>query len=380
MKLPYYLTLASASAFSFKKESPLCSGAVKSLAAQYTPGKGPEYKRAELDALFEYQCASDSTCSNLLDAKALTGLKERMNRKESSVELFRWGYQIYVPPLVINEMATNVKDSCNLITLESSFCSKNATTDDKKRRMINRLYCQIMTGPAFKCKEVVKNVLKDGRETEGAILQATWLTATYPAVVPVRKAHQYQKTSVAILSQSHPPLCSGALKVLVQDIPKATKGPAALVRSSDFSKAESAALFEYYCSTDSTCNNNKDFEAAIAKLKERMNRIHSSVELFGWGYQIYVPPVVAQKITKATGDSCGLLTGTVQWCHELDGSSLATGLYCSIFTSSLFSCVDFIDSIVTQGGHSDGMILKATWITATYPSLVPAYEAYQFSQ
>ena len=100
-------------------------------------------------------------------------------------------------------------------------------------------------------------------------------------------------------------LCSAAIKSLdIANFPP-TNDARSLGTSQGFTKAESEALIQYYCSKDPTCSSKskgiKEMssspedtveEATKQTINERMSRNSSSVELFSWGYQIYVPSSV----------------------------------------------------------------------------------------
>ena len=185
-------------------------------------------------------------------------------------------------------------------------------------------------------------------------------------------------------------LCSAAIKSLdVANFPP-TNGARSLGTSQEFTKAESEALIQYYCSKDPTCSSKskgiKEMssapedtveEAAKLTINERMSRNSSSVELFSWGYQIYVPSSVVQRMTDAVSAKCSILTGPIDWCNANDQTQdkpIGVVVFCSLITGPLFTCNKFIDQIKAFDRNSEGVILRATWAKAASPIIQSASE------
>ena len=176
----------------------------------------------------------------------------------------------------------------------------------------------------------------------------------------------------AIQSQS---LCSAALKSFDG-------------QPTELTDQESNALFQYQCSKDSTCSSAakpmaiSEMATAVnnSKIQERMGWNTSSVEVFTWGYRVYVPNTVATQIVNASDSSCEILTGPIDWCFKKDSDmSVGAVVFCSLFTGPFYSCTYFLEKVKSFNSNGKGVILRATWITALLPSIEDASKYFETS-
>ena len=203
MHLRQFLTIASVSAFAIQSESAaLCSAAIKTLGdPTVPPALGEEHSSAELskeelDVLSRYQCSKDPNCpartsrgiqpmasSPPLDGINVTDLKARMSRNESSIQVFKWGYRIYIPRTVLENSFYQYKQGCGLIDGPLQFCYGKLSdgTQHFAQFYAYLLMCSVMVGPWATC-ETIKNGLTAIDQQGGAILSATWQTTLKPTI------------------------------------------------------------------------------------------------------------------------------------------------------------------------------------------------------
>ena len=174
------------------------------------------------------------------------------------------------------------------------------------------------------------------------------------------------------------PLCSAAVKTLqVQSFPPAIGEE---VKAQDFTKEEAAAMFDYQCSKDDTCSGLDSFPN-ITDIKERMSRNESSVEVFSWGYRIYIPTVVAEQAMANAENGCGLLVGIGGYCYgRLINQDYISVQFCAIFAiPPAFICVAIRDALIDAFSSvkiEDGAIVSSTWQTILKPTVKAASDYY----
>lgn len=185
--------------------------------------------------------------------------------------------------------------------------------------------------------------------------------------------------SASAITFQNPHLCSAAVKSLeVQELPP-KQGQ--VVANTEYTKQESAALYQYQCSKDSSCSsvgskgfNDPESKPNITDIKERMGRNQSSVEVFSWGFRLYVPSVVRERADSDFDKSCGaLFDGPIDYCYNLlkDSSNFpkwyASMLMCSVLIGPWSVCISIREALFSLD-QEGGAIVSATWQTITKPT------------
>ena len=195
MQLLKFLVISSAAA-AWSQSQALCSAAVKSLdVPSFPPAAGEEvkkieYTKEESTALFEHECAKDPTCSKGGDLNTfpnITELKERMSRNESSFEVFKWGYRIYVPNAAQMKANGAHTKACEegIFGGITSWCYKNFWAPENQNPFViggTLTFCALFVlPPVVLCRNIGESIGSLNLEG-GAVLSATWSTAWSPTI------------------------------------------------------------------------------------------------------------------------------------------------------------------------------------------------------
>ena len=191
-------------------------------------------------------------------------------------------------------------------------------------------------------------------------------------------------TSVGILGQQAA-LCSASIKSLEasNNVILSVAGDESKNAPAEFTEAESAALFGYYCSKDKSCASGssakKGHQLAGAEvtisptsqeIEKKLHGNETSISIFKWGYQVYIPSVVIVEAQKQADDSCGFLTKSCQEkANKFEEMDIGTMLFCKFVSEPAFTCVKYMESIKEMNKNGNGVVISATWVTATYPKV-----------
>ena len=192
------ITLSSALATQFQSQA-LCSAAVKSLGLQTS-----EFSDQEFKALADYQCFKNKNCNrgiSKLKAQSpkpqnelnATEIQQRMSRNESSVQVYSWGYRLYIPPSV--QARSNDKWTIKCVKFHGLLraCGVGMSATTNPAGLL--LFCSLYFGPAYTCDKIHEAL--DAIELQGgAILTATWVKAMKPTIEAASKYYPSSNESL----------------------------------------------------------------------------------------------------------------------------------------------------------------------------------------